>query len=55
MKKLGTKDVMIFDRGYFSYLLFYKAIEYNVGAIFRMQGGGSNKELCKNKLNYFTL
>lgn len=47
MKKLGTKDVMIFDRGYFSYLLFYKAIECNVGAIFRMQGGGSNKQILK--------
>ena len=47
MKQLSSKDIMIFDRGYFSYLLFYKALEANVEAIFRMQAGGANKEIIK--------
>ena len=41
MKKLTDHDIMIFDRGYFSYLLFYKVLESNVQAIFRIQSGGS--------------
>jgi hypothetical protein len=47
LKQLSDKDVMIFDRGYFSYLLFYKAVESKVEAIFRMQTGGANKEIIK--------
>jgi hypothetical protein len=47
MKQLTSKDIMIFDRGYFSYLLFRKALEYNVQVIFRMQPGGRNKEIIK--------
>ncbi len=47
MKQLTNNDVMIFDRGYFSYLLFYKAVESNVEAIFRIQTGGANKEILK--------
>ena len=49
MKQLTCKVVMIFDRGYFSYLLFRKAIEGKVQAIFRMQVqvAGVNKEISK--------
>jgi len=47
MKKLTDHDIMIFDRGYFSYLLFYKVLESNVQAIFRIQSGGMNKEFLK--------
>ena len=47
MKQLTNRDVMIFDRGYFSYLLFYKVLECNVQAIFRIQLGGANKEILK--------
>lgn len=48
MKKLTKKDVIIFDRGYFSYLLFYKALESNIQAIFRIQiGGGNNKKIIR--------
>jgi hypothetical protein len=45
MKTLGEKDVMIFDRGYFSYLLFYKLLEHNVQGIFRLQEGGTNEKI----------
>jgi hypothetical protein len=48
MKQLTDKDVVVFDRGYFSYLLLYKALEQGVHAIFRMQvqeGGANNKVL----------
>ena len=47
MKQLTSKDIIIFDRGYFSYLLFRKALEYNVQVISRMQPVGANKELIK--------
>lgn len=49
MKHLTRKDIMIFDRGYFSYLLFRKVIEGEVQAIFRMQvqAAGINKEISK--------
>ena len=45
MKILGNKDIMIFDRGYFSYLLFYQLLEHNVQGIFRLQEGGTNEEI----------
>jgi hypothetical protein len=45
MKTLGDKDIMIFDRGYFSYLLFYRLLEHNVQGIFRLQQGGSNEAI----------
>jgi hypothetical protein len=49
MKQLTSKDIIIFDRGYFSYLLFRKAIEFNVHAIFRMQvqASGVNEQVLK--------
>jgi hypothetical protein len=37
MKKLTSKDIMVFDRGYFSYLLLYKMVEQGVQGIFRLQ------------------
>jgi hypothetical protein len=45
MKTLGDKDIMIFDRGYFSYLLFYQLLEHNVQGIFRFQEGGTNEKI----------
>ena len=43
LKQLDNKDIMIFDRGYFSYLLFYKAIENGIEVIFRIPTSGANK------------
>jgi IS4 transposase len=38
-------NVVIFDRGYFSYLLLHEFQKTSVHAIFRLQGGGLNKEV----------
>ncbi len=47
IKKLGSKDIIVFDRGYFSYLLLHKVIEQGIQAIFRLQvqEGGTNKKV----------
>ena len=47
MKKLTSKDIMVFDRGYFSYLLLYKMLEQGVQGIFRLQvqEGGTNSKV----------
>lgn len=37
MKKLTGKDIIVFDRGYFSYLLLYKILEQGIQGIFRLQ------------------
>ena len=37
MKHLTAKDIIVFDRGYFSYLLLYKVIEQGIQGIFRLQ------------------
>lgn len=37
MKKLTSKDIIVFDRGYFSYLLLYKVLEQGIQGIFRLQ------------------
>ena len=37
IKLLGKKDIVVFDRGYFSYLLLYKILEQGVQGIFRLQ------------------
>jgi Transposase DDE domain len=37
MKYLTGKDIIVFDRGYFSYLLLYKVIEQGIQGIFRLQ------------------
>jgi hypothetical protein len=47
MKKLTSKDIMVFDRGYFSYLLLYTMLEQGVQGIFRLQvqEGGTNSKV----------
>ena len=48
MERLMENDIVIFDRGYFSYILFYKAVKSKGEAIFRIQtNGGNNKEIKK--------
>ncbi|MCC8417533.1 MAG: IS4 family transposase [Rickettsia endosymbiont of Bryobia graminum] len=37
MKQLTKKDIIVFDRGYFSYLLLYKVLEQGIQGIFRLQ------------------
>jgi hypothetical protein len=37
MKRLTKKDIIVFDRGYFSYLLLYKVLEEGIQGIFRLQ------------------
>lgn len=39
LKVLKPNDLVIFDRGYFSYFLFYTVLQNNINAIFRMQVG----------------
>lgn len=45
IEKLGEKDIVVFDGGYFSYLLLYKLAERGINGIFRLQAGGNNKTL----------
>lgn len=45
LKVLKPNDVVIFDRGYFSYLLLHEFQKTGVHAIFRLQEGGLNKEV----------
>jgi hypothetical protein len=42
MDHVNFGDIIIFDRGYFSYLLLYKSIEKGVNIICRMQSGTIN-------------
>lgn len=42
-KHLTEGDLVIFDRGYFSYHLFYKIVELKLNAVFRMQGSSNPK------------
>ena len=42
---LEPKDVVIFDRGYFSYLLLHEFYKKGVYVLFRLQDGPSNKEI----------
>ena len=44
LKKLTVNDLVIFDRGYFSYLMLHMVIMHNVQAVFRIQSGNIN---CK--------
>ena len=39
LKVLKANDLVIFDRGYFSYFMFYSMVQNNVDAVFRMQVG----------------
>ncbi len=43
MEQLSTGDVLVLDRGYFSYLILVKAIEKGIHLICRMQSGNVNK------------
>lgn len=47
MKHLTDRDIIVFDRGYFSYLLLYKVFEQGIQGIFRLQiqEGGINKKV----------
>lgn len=45
MKQLACGDVVVFDRGYFSYLLLYHMLEQGLHAIFRLQEGTANKNI----------
>ena len=47
IEKLEVDDVVIFDRGYFSYLILRKIIDKRAHAIFRLQGNLRNKEVLK--------
>ena len=53
MDKLSPGDILVLDRGYFSYLLLYKAVERNIHLICRLQFGTMNKEIkafCESNL-----
>lgn len=43
MERLSPGDVLVLDRGYFSYLVIVKAIEKGIHLICRMQSGNVNK------------
>lgn len=45
MDQLSKGDILVLDRGYFSYLLLYKAIEKSIHLICRLQFGTMNKEI----------
>ena len=45
MEHLKSNDVLVLDRGYFSYLVVSKAIEKGLHLICRMQNGNVNKEV----------
>lgn len=45
LKILEPNDVVIFDRGYFSYLLLHEFHKKGVHAIFRLQEGSVNKQI----------
>lgn len=43
MERLSPGDVLVLDRGYFSYLIFVKALEKSIHLICRLQSGNVNK------------
>ncbi|MFZ2538494.1 MAG: IS4 family transposase [Oscillospiraceae bacterium] len=45
MAHLSAGDILVLDRGYFSYLFLYKSIEKNIKIICRMQPGTVNGEI----------
>lgn len=45
LKKLSIDDLVIFDRGYFSYLMLYLVMEYKLHAVFRIQTGNVNGKI----------
>ena len=40
-KTLKANDLVILDRGYFSYFMFYSVLQNNIDAVFRVQVGGT--------------
>ena len=55
LKHLRSGDLVIFDRGYFSYLMLYRVMEFKVHAVFRLQSGAANSKVAafwkSNKLD----
>ncbi len=45
LKILQPDDIVIFERGYFSYLLLHEFYNAGVHVLFRLQEGTSNKEI----------
>ena len=45
LDSLSPKDVVVFDRGYFSYLMLHEFNKKGVQAIFRLQEGSVNKQI----------
>ncbi len=45
MSKLSLGDVLVLDRGYFSYLLLHQAIEKGIHLVCRLQSGTMNNEV----------
>lgn len=45
MERLSPGDVLVLDRGYFSYLILSKAVEKEIHLICRLQSGNVNKEI----------
>ena len=41
LKILKPNDLVVFDRGYFSYLMFYSVLQNNIDGVFRIQVGGT--------------
>jgi len=46
LKHLRSGDLVIFDRGYFSYLMLYRVMELKLHAVFRLQSGATNSEIA---------
>lgn len=58
MDTLSSGDILVLDRGYFSYLLLYQARERNIHLICRLQSGAMNKAVerfWKSDLNDTTI
>lgn len=54
MDGLSQGDILVLDRGYFSYLILYQATEKNIHLICRLQSGAMNKAIetfWKSELN----
>ncbi len=45
LKSISSSDIVLFDRGYFSYLLLHSCIQSGVHPIFRLQLGTVNKQI----------
>lgn len=46
LQKLSHGDLVVFDRGYFSYFMLYMVQKLNLNAVFRMQEGGTNGKVA---------